>query len=307
MPTRVLREGILDSAAVNELSFPAEVFYRRLMSVVDDFGRFDGRPAVLRGRLYSLKLDTVREAEISRWIAECEKVGLIALYSVDAKPYILLLKLGSPRAKESKFPAPPLQAENRTLENASVYGCAQMNTDANGCAQTHTDAPYSGSRAGSGTGSNSGSASGAGSGAPPPARPPDAVVVQDSPANTEEPFDPLRAAQAARNLFEERWKAAGLRKCSRLSAGLQGRLEALLRDAWWAENYPAAIERAGRNPWLREGLGRVKGALDVSEFLFDEDAVRKIVDGVWDQHTGGPSKAPTLVDKASESFKDFLG
>lgn len=143
MPSRLLREGILDSSAVNELTFPAEVFYRRLMSVVDDFGRFDGRPAVLRGRLYSLKLDTVREADISRWIAECEKVGLLVLYTVDAKPYILFTKLGPARAKESKFPAPPLHPASGASRHASVNGCKQTKTDANGCVQTQTDAPDS--------------------------------------------------------------------------------------------------------------------------------------------------------------------
>ena len=107
MPTRLLRDGILDSEAVNSLSACEEVFYRRLMSAVDDFGRFDGRPSVLRCRLYSLQLSSIREADISRWIAACEKAGLIALYEVDGKPYILLHKLGPPRAAVSKFPAPP--------------------------------------------------------------------------------------------------------------------------------------------------------------------------------------------------------
>lgn len=128
MPVRLLREGILDSTAVNALSFPAEVFYRRLMSVVDDFGRFDGRLAVLRCRLYSLKVETVREADIAGWVAECAAVGLVSLYAVDAdgrarwvsaagggaaslpndqKPYLLLHKLGPARAKASKCPPPP--------------------------------------------------------------------------------------------------------------------------------------------------------------------------------------------------------
>lgn len=107
MPIRLLRDGILDSDAVCSLSFPAEIFYRRLMSVVDDFGRFDGRLSVLRCRLYALQIDKVREADIPRWIAECEKAGLIVLYHVESKPYILFHKLGSPRAKDSKFPPPP--------------------------------------------------------------------------------------------------------------------------------------------------------------------------------------------------------
>ena len=104
MPSRLLREGILDSEAVNRLAAPEEVFYRRLMSVVDDFGRFDGRPQVLRSRLYPLRIDAVREADITRWIAACEKAGLIALYHHDGKPYILFGKLGSPRNAKSKYP-----------------------------------------------------------------------------------------------------------------------------------------------------------------------------------------------------------
>lgn len=107
MPNRILREAILDSEAVNALTPQAEVFYRRLMSVVDDFGRFDARPAVLRGRLYPLQLDRVREADLDRWIAECVKASLIRLYTVGSGQYILFHKLGEPRAKSSKFPAPP--------------------------------------------------------------------------------------------------------------------------------------------------------------------------------------------------------
>jgi hypothetical protein len=141
MPTRLIREGILDSDAVNSLSWPAEVFYRRLMSVVDDFGRFDGRPSVLRSRLYPLKVDKVREADISRWIAECETAGLIALYAVTGKPYILFGKLGEPRAKESKYPSPPDDVVGQMQASARI--CKQTQTDENGREQTPADVPYS--------------------------------------------------------------------------------------------------------------------------------------------------------------------
>ncbi|HYH67976.1 MAG TPA: hypothetical protein VD866_24985 [Urbifossiella sp.] len=164
MPSRLLREGILDSTAVNALSFPAEVFYRRLMSVVDDFGRFDGRAAMLRSRLYPLKIETVREADISRWIAECVKAGLIALYAVDGagssrwiamcekaglavpdgfKPYLLFPKLGPARAKESKYPSPP-----NTQPFTDVNGCTHTPADASGHEPTFASVPYSGSDSG---------------------------------------------------------------------------------------------------------------------------------------------------------------
>ena len=174
MPARLLREGILDSDAVCSLSFPAEVFYRRLMSVVDDFGRFDGRAAVLKSRLYPLQGDKVREADIPRWIAECEKAGLIVLYTVATKPYILFRKLGVPRAKESKWPAPPEGLNSWDIGSGEVP-CESLFADENRCEQPHTnesrrqhtpaDAPYSDS--GSDTSSDAGTGSKK-SGVPPP-------------------------------------------------------------------------------------------------------------------------------------------
>lgn len=133
MPHRILREGILTSDAVDRLTPPAEVFYRRLMSVVDDFGRFDGRPSILRAACFPLRIDKVREADISRWIHELETAGLIALYAVDGKAFVLFHKAGTPRAKNSKYPDPP-------------GTCAQTCADENGCAHVR---PYSNADSGS--------------------------------------------------------------------------------------------------------------------------------------------------------------
>jgi hypothetical protein len=128
MPHRILRESILTSDPVDKLSMPAEVFYRRLMSVVDDFGRFDARPSILRAACFPLRIDKVREADISRWLTECETAGLIALYAVDEKPYVLYHKVATPRAKHSRYPEP------------TVGTCAHVNTGENTCAHVR---PYS--------------------------------------------------------------------------------------------------------------------------------------------------------------------
>lgn len=106
MPSRILREGILTSDRVNSLTPPAEVFYRRLMSVVDDYGRFDGRTGLLRVSCYPLRVDTVREADISRWIAECVKAGVIALYAVDGKAYLEMQDFKQQVRAKSKYPDP---------------------------------------------------------------------------------------------------------------------------------------------------------------------------------------------------------
>jgi len=105
MPNRLLREGILTSDRVDELDAAAEVFYRRLMSVVDDYGRFDARPNLLRSRCFPLRVDRVREADISRWMAACQKAGLLALYDINDKQYGELLDFRQAiRAKSSRYP-----------------------------------------------------------------------------------------------------------------------------------------------------------------------------------------------------------
>ena len=107
MPDRVLRANILTSDAVNLLGWPAEVFYRRLMSIVDDFGRYDARPEILRGALYPLKLDNVSKSDVVKWMNECSDAGLVRLYSTDGREYLEVLKFGQRlRAAKSKFPAP---------------------------------------------------------------------------------------------------------------------------------------------------------------------------------------------------------
>lgn len=117
MPTRLLREGILKSPRVNELDFAAEVFYRRLMSRVDDHGLYDALPSILRADLYPLRLDRVREADITRCIAACEKAGLIVLYQSGGKPYLQMLDTKWATRSEPKFPKP-------TVENS----CSQPET-----------------------------------------------------------------------------------------------------------------------------------------------------------------------------------
>ena len=107
MPTRLLREGILDSDRVNSLDWAAEVFYRRLMSKVDDHGLYDARPSMLRASLYPVGTDRVREADISRWMAACQKAGLILFYEAGGKQYLKMLDTRWQVRAEPKYPLPP--------------------------------------------------------------------------------------------------------------------------------------------------------------------------------------------------------
>lgn len=96
------------------LDWGSECFYRRLMSLVDDFGRYDGRIAILRAQLYPLALDRVSEPDVGKWIRKCEEVALVRMYTVDVRPYIELLRFKQRlRAELSKWPdPPPISADN---------------------------------------------------------------------------------------------------------------------------------------------------------------------------------------------------
>lgn len=138
MPNRILREGILTSRRVNRLKPQAEVFYRRVMSVVDDFGRFSADPSLLRASCFPLRLDEVREADISRWLAEVQTARLIVLYAVDQEPYLEMLDFRqSKRALKSKFPSRPADAEQ--MSSTCVADAVRLRPEAEAYSETRDE------------------------------------------------------------------------------------------------------------------------------------------------------------------------
>lgn len=117
MPTRLIREGILTSERINALSSNAELFYRRLMSVADDHGRYSGNLTLLRSSCYPLKVDSVKEDSIKKHLAECIDAGLIVPYTVANKPYIVMVDFGQRVQSKSKFPEPPCVLPDSTVEH----------------------------------------------------------------------------------------------------------------------------------------------------------------------------------------------
>lgn len=106
MPTRLIREGILTSERVASLSWEAEVFYRRLMSVADDYGLYDARPAILRSALYPLQLEKMSECNIQRCLAACEAAGLILLFARNGKSFLQIRDFGQQIKSKPKYPLP---------------------------------------------------------------------------------------------------------------------------------------------------------------------------------------------------------
>lgn len=106
MPTRLIRDGILTSERVNALSERGELFYRRLLNVADDYGRFSANLTLLRSTCYPLKVDSVKEDSIKKHLAEAVDAGLIVLYTVGAKEYLEIQDFGQRIQSKSKHPGP---------------------------------------------------------------------------------------------------------------------------------------------------------------------------------------------------------
>ncbi len=112
MPSRILREGIITSEGVDVLSAGAEVFYRRAMSAVDDYGRYYAKPELLMAALYPLRPGKVTGTDIEAWIQECMSADLIVAYEFEGKRYLEIKKFRQHiratkgRFGGSKFPDP---------------------------------------------------------------------------------------------------------------------------------------------------------------------------------------------------------
>lgn len=105
MPTRILRDWT-DSQHVEGLSADEERLFTRLIMKADDYGRYHADVRLVRAGCFPL-LTNIRDTDISRWIAACEKAGLIVVYSVNGRSYLSIVEFRQrTRQETAKFPAP---------------------------------------------------------------------------------------------------------------------------------------------------------------------------------------------------------
>lgn len=108
MPNPFLMRDWTDSYKVNALDAHAERFFVRLMQKSDDYGRFHADPALLKSALFPLLTHVIRESDIPRWIAACEKAGLLRSYvAANGRKYLEVLDFGQRRKwMKSEYPTP---------------------------------------------------------------------------------------------------------------------------------------------------------------------------------------------------------
>lgn len=117
MPVRLIREGILTSKPVNNLTERGELFYRKLLNVVDDYGRFFSNPEILRTHCYPCRLTAVTVEDVKAFIGECYDQRLLILYGPELE-YLALFRFRQQIRSASKFPPPDEQLLSKLSADA---------------------------------------------------------------------------------------------------------------------------------------------------------------------------------------------
>lgn len=135
MPNRWLKAAILTSARFNSVSMPAQSVFMRLLVVVDDHGRFDGRVSVLLSacdplQTFARNCEQVHADATQKWFAgvlsELESVDLLRFWMAEKGPNLLIPRFYERPRSKSRFPDPPAEL----LED---QGCTHMLADVCKC------------------------------------------------------------------------------------------------------------------------------------------------------------------------------
>ncbi len=108
MPNRIIKESVCTSETIDQMSWFEEVFFHRLWTACDDYGRMDARPAILKSKLFPLK-ERLSLKDIQNALQKMVDIGCVRLYECDSKPYLYLPSWEvhqQVRAKKSKYPEP---------------------------------------------------------------------------------------------------------------------------------------------------------------------------------------------------------
>lgn len=126
MSNRIIKESIRTSRSINGLSdFNFRVMFY-LVTYVDDFGRGSGDPELLKGQVFP-RMVNLQKKRIEKALQDLHDAGIIELYEVNGEKYFYFInwtKHQTPRAKNSKFPAP-------------AFTCTHLQANESNCTHLH--------------------------------------------------------------------------------------------------------------------------------------------------------------------------
>ena len=125
MPNRLIKSSIHESEKVNQMTDFQFRVWVNLITYVDDYGRGDARPAVIKGNCFPLR-ERLTSKDIEAALNALAGIGCVSLYEVDGRPYLYFPNWESHqnvRNKKSRYPAPPPAGSNL---QAIAINCMQM-------------------------------------------------------------------------------------------------------------------------------------------------------------------------------------
>jgi hypothetical protein len=114
MPNRIIWEKVRSSPNLARVSAEAERLFYRLLTVADDYGRFDADPPVIHSLCFMCEplKSQIAAQSVRKWLSELCVHRLIRRYRVAGRWYGCFLAWESYQRKRDskpKFPAPPPQ------------------------------------------------------------------------------------------------------------------------------------------------------------------------------------------------------
>jgi hypothetical protein len=111
MPARVVRGEINSSLSLANVSIEAENTFRALIVAVDDYGRLEADPLILKAALYPRRTKATPD-RVRGWVDELATDGCVVIYRIGPREYLQLTgweehRGKTNRAKLSRFPDPP--------------------------------------------------------------------------------------------------------------------------------------------------------------------------------------------------------
>lgn len=109
MPNRIIKESLCSSEKIASLSDFEFRLWVGLITQVDDAGRGDARPAIIKGRVFPFR-ERLSIKDIDAALQALAAKGCVSLYTVDGKPYFLFpgwVKHQRVRDCKPKYPEPP--------------------------------------------------------------------------------------------------------------------------------------------------------------------------------------------------------
>ena len=119
MPQRFLRPGITNSERWNGVSFAAQSLYIRLITLVDDYGRYDGRSSVIWAQCFAVwneqnQQDSITPQQVEQMLQELAGKELVEIYTVQNKK-VVQISQWQERIRDGvaeKWPSKPKSLEN---------------------------------------------------------------------------------------------------------------------------------------------------------------------------------------------------